>query len=83
MNLLLGQGRWRVEVAIEEAVAADMITAALFTRSRSRREHTFGETMLSAAWRRSPTALAAVFSGSIGFCPMTLPPKPKRTLVMG
>jgi 6-phosphogluconate dehydrogenase len=48
MNLLLGQGRWRVEVAIEEAVAADMITAALFTRFRSRREHTFDETMLSA-----------------------------------
>jgi 6-phosphogluconate dehydrogenase len=48
MNLLLGQGRWTVEAAIEEAVAADVITAALFTRFRSRQDHTFGEKMLSA-----------------------------------
>ena len=48
MNSLLGQGRWTVEVAIEEAVAADVITAALFTRFRSRQDHTFGEKMLSA-----------------------------------
>jgi 6-phosphogluconate dehydrogenase len=48
MNSLLGQGRWTVEVAIEEAVAADVIAAALFTRFRSRQDHTFGETMLSA-----------------------------------
>ena len=48
MNLLLGQDRWTVEVAIEEAVAADVITAALFTRFRSRQDHTFGEKMLSA-----------------------------------
>ena len=37
-----------VEVKIEEAVAADVITAALFTRFRSRQDHTFGEKMLSA-----------------------------------
>jgi 6-phosphogluconate dehydrogenase len=42
------QGRWTVEAAIEEAVAADVITAALFTRFRSRQDHTFGERMLSA-----------------------------------
>ena len=48
MNLLLGQGRWTVEAAIEEAVAADVITAALFPRFRSRQDHTFGEKMLSA-----------------------------------
>ena len=48
MNLLLGQDRWTVEVAIEEAVAADVITAALFTRFRSRQEPPFGEKMLSA-----------------------------------
>ena len=48
MNSLLGQGRWTVEVAIEEAVAADVIAAALFTRFRSRQDHTFGEKMLSA-----------------------------------
>jgi 6-phosphogluconate dehydrogenase len=43
-----GEGRWTVEAAIEEAVPADVITAALFARFRSRQEHTFGEKMLSA-----------------------------------
>ncbi len=43
-----GEGRWTVEAAIEEAVPADVITTALFARFRSRREHTFGEKMLSA-----------------------------------
>jgi 6-phosphogluconate dehydrogenase len=43
-----GEGRWTVEAALEEAVPADVITAALYTRFRSRREHTFGEKMLSA-----------------------------------
>jgi 6-phosphogluconate dehydrogenase len=48
MNSLSGQGRWTVEATIEEAVAADVATAALFTRFRSRQDHTFGEKMLSA-----------------------------------
>ena len=43
-----GEGRWTVEAAIEEAVPADVITSALFARFRSRREHTFGERVLSA-----------------------------------
>jgi 6-phosphogluconate dehydrogenase len=43
-----GEGRWTVEAAIEEAVPADVITTALYARFRSRREHTFGERMLSA-----------------------------------
>jgi 6-phosphogluconate dehydrogenase len=43
-----GEGRWTVEAAVEEAVPADVITSALFARFRSRREHTFGEKMLSA-----------------------------------
>src|SRR5271163_851351 len=43
-----GEGRWTVEAAIEEAVPADVITAALFARFRSRQQHTFGEKMLSA-----------------------------------
>ena len=38
-----GEGRWTVEAAIEEAVPANMITAALYARFRSRQEHTFGE----------------------------------------
>ena len=48
MNSLSGQGPWTVEGTIEEAVAADVITAALFTRFRSRQDHTFGEKTLSA-----------------------------------
>ena len=48
MNSLSGQGRWTVEARIEEAVAADVATAALFTRFRSRQDRTFGEKMLSA-----------------------------------
>jgi 6-phosphogluconate dehydrogenase len=43
-----GEGRWTIEAAIEEAVPAHVITAALFARFRSRREHTFGDKMLSA-----------------------------------
>jgi 6-phosphogluconate dehydrogenase len=43
-----GEGRWTVNAAIEEAVPADVLTAALYTRFRSRQEHTFGEKMLSA-----------------------------------
>ena len=43
-----GEGRWTVEAAIEEAVTADVLSAALYARFRSRQEHTFGEKMLSA-----------------------------------
>ena len=48
MKSLLSQGRWTVEAATEEAVAVDVITAALFTHFRSRQDHTFGEKTLSA-----------------------------------
>ena len=43
-----GEGRWTVQAAIEEAVSAEVLTAALFTRFRSRREHTYAEKILSA-----------------------------------
>jgi 6-phosphogluconate dehydrogenase len=43
-----GEGRWTVQAAIEEAVPAHVLTAALFSRFRSRQEHTFAEKMLSA-----------------------------------
>jgi 6-phosphogluconate dehydrogenase len=43
-----GEGRWTIEAAIEEAVSANVLSTALFARFRSRREHTFGEKMLSA-----------------------------------
>ena len=43
-----GEGRWTVMAAIEEAVPADVLTASLYTRFRSRQEHTFAEKILSA-----------------------------------
>ena len=43
-----GEGRWTVQAAIEEAVPANVLTAALFSRFRSRQEHTFADKMLSA-----------------------------------
>src|SRR5437660_11314345 len=43
-----GEGRWTIQAAVDEAVPADVLTAALFVRFRSRQEHTFAEKMLSA-----------------------------------
>jgi 6-phosphogluconate dehydrogenase len=43
-----GEGRWTIQAAIEEAVPAEVLTAALFVRFRSRQQHTFAEKMLSA-----------------------------------
>ena len=43
-----GEGRWTVMAAVEEAVTAEVLTAALFRRFRSRQQHTFGEKVLSA-----------------------------------
>ena len=43
-----GEGRWTVQTAMEEAVPAEVLTSALYTRFRSRQEHTFAEKLLSA-----------------------------------
>ncbi len=43
-----GEGRWTLFAAIEEAVPADVLAAALNARFRSREQHTFGEKLLSA-----------------------------------
>jgi len=43
-----GEGRWTVQAAIDEAVPVDVLSAALFARFRSRREHAFAEKILSA-----------------------------------
>ena len=43
-----GEGRWTIQAAIEEAVPAEVLTAALYTRFRSRQDHTFAEKILSA-----------------------------------
>ncbi|MEF2070418.1 phosphogluconate dehydrogenase (NAD(+)-dependent, decarboxylating) [Consotaella aegiceratis] len=43
-----GEGQWTIEAAMEEAVPAHVLTAALYARYRSRVDHTFGEKLLSA-----------------------------------
>jgi 6-phosphogluconate dehydrogenase len=43
-----GEGRWTIQAALEEAVPAEVLTAALYTRFRSRQDHSFAEKMLSA-----------------------------------
>ena len=43
-----GEGRWTIMTAIEEGVPADVLSASLYARFRSRQEHTFGEKLLSA-----------------------------------
>jgi 6-phosphogluconate dehydrogenase len=43
-----GEGHWTIEAAMEEAVPAHVLTAALFARYRSRVEHTYGDKLLSA-----------------------------------
>ncbi len=43
-----GEGRWTIDAAVEQAVSADVLAAALFVRFRSRQSHTFAEKMLSA-----------------------------------
>jgi 6-phosphogluconate dehydrogenase len=43
-----GEGRWTVIAAVEEGVSADVLTASLYRRFRSRQDHTFAEKVLSA-----------------------------------
>ena len=43
-----GEGRWTVQAAVAEAVPAEVLTSALYTRFRSRQDHTFAEKVLSA-----------------------------------
>ena len=43
-----GEGRWTIAAALEEGVSAEVLSTALYTRFRSRLEHTFAEKILSA-----------------------------------
>jgi 6-phosphogluconate dehydrogenase len=43
-----GEGQWTVDAAMEEAVPANVLTAALFARYRSRTEDSFADKLLSA-----------------------------------
>jgi 6-phosphogluconate dehydrogenase len=47
-----GEGRWTVQAAVDEAVPAEVLTAALYARFRSRQDHTFADKMLSALRRQ-------------------------------
>ncbi len=43
-----GEGRWTIQAAVDAAVPAEVLSAALYTRFRSRQDHTFAEKILSA-----------------------------------
>jgi 6-phosphogluconate dehydrogenase len=43
-----GEGRWTLQEGIDRSVPLPVLTAALFTRFRSRQENTFAERMLAA-----------------------------------
>jgi 6-phosphogluconate dehydrogenase len=43
-----GEGRWTVMAAVEEGVPAEVLSASLYSRFRSRQDHTFAEKVLSA-----------------------------------
>jgi 6-phosphogluconate dehydrogenase len=69
-----GEGRWTIEAAIEESVPADVLSSALYARFRSRREHTFGEKLLSA--------MRFGFGGHVeGNEPIDPEPKPAKSRV--
>ena len=43
-----GEGRWTLQAAVDEAVPAPVLSAALFSRFRSRETHTYAEKVISA-----------------------------------
>jgi 6-phosphogluconate dehydrogenase len=43
-----GEGRWTVMAAVEEAVPAEALSAALYARFRSREKHSLADRLLSA-----------------------------------
>ena len=43
-----GEGRWTIQAALEEGISAEVLSVALYTRFRSRMQHTFAEKILSA-----------------------------------
>src|SRR6266705_238977 len=59
-----GEGRWTIQAALEEAVPSEVLTAALYTRFRSRQQHTFAEKMLSAMRQKFGGHIEQSASGS-------------------
>jgi 6-phosphogluconate dehydrogenase len=43
-----GEGRWTIQTAVEEGVPAEVLSASLYARFRSRQAHTYAEKLLSA-----------------------------------
>ena len=43
-----GEGQWTMDAAMEEAIPANVLAAALFARYRSRMDHSFADKVLSA-----------------------------------
>lgn len=43
-----GEGRWTIQAALDQGVPAEVLSAALYTRFRSRQQHTYAEKVLSA-----------------------------------
>jgi 6-phosphogluconate dehydrogenase len=43
-----GEGRWTIMAAVDQGVPAEVLSAALYARFRSRQAHTFAEKILSA-----------------------------------
>jgi 6-phosphogluconate dehydrogenase len=43
-----GEGRWTIMAAVEEAIPADVLSAALYARFRSRAADSFSDKLLSA-----------------------------------
>lgn len=43
-----GEGQWTIDAAMEQKVPANVLTASLFARYRSRIDHTYGDKVLSA-----------------------------------
>jgi 6-phosphogluconate dehydrogenase len=62
-----GEGRWTIQAALDQGVPAEVLTAALYTRFRSRQIHTYAEKVLSA--------MRKGFGGHVEKPPI-VPPKP-------
>jgi 6-phosphogluconate dehydrogenase (decarboxylating) len=84
-----GEGRWTIEAAIAEAVPADVLSAALYTRFRSRQSHTSPRSCCrrcarSSAATRSPAAeVAPMADASAGASRAQRPADPCTVVIFG
>ena len=73
-----GEGRWTILAAIEEAVPAEVLSAALYTRFRSREEHSFAEKLLSAMRNKFGGHVEPGARAEIASRPSMPPPGPRE-----